>query len=458
MKRLMMLFFCLWACMANLEVQAEEGNAILVTDNGLEMFHWDLDFIRAAQESIEISAPFMGGEIARKLLTTLETRLEQIPKLKVYLLTTPTLLENEDWVIIERLHKRFADRFYLEHASTVVIVWPTVTGIDNHVKICIVDEKYFSAGGTNLDETQCSEGTWTPHKNLNKVSYLSNNLPAGMRDQDIVGRGPLAIDLRRCFFHMYAMWENYNKTGVLIKDPQQFQEKTYYCPVSSQAHVARFDSCPNLCTLKSEQIKILMGGPHQNQNEISEEYVRLIQQASEEIVISNLYFSPVDSIFNALLDAVNRGVKLTVVTNGVGDIAPLYTQCFCWANRMSYVPVFYGSAFHFWDAWSMTSKPLKNTRIYEYHVKDVLLHKKVMIVDGKISLVGSYNLGLRSDMGDYEMVIRMDSPEIAADLMRVHKKDLRHSTEIFPEEACSWYFDPVKASIGEMQKRVHGLI
>ena len=453
-----MLLFYLWTCIVSTVVYAEESNTILVTDNGLEMFHWDLDFIRAAQESVEISAPFMGGEIARELLTTLESRLECIPKLKVYILTTPTLLEKEDWVIIERIHKRFPDRFYLEHASTIVIVWPTVTGIDNHVKICIVDEKYFSVGGTNLDETQCSEGTWTPHKNRNKTPFLSDNLPAAMRDQDIVGRGPLAIDLRYAFFTLYAMWENYNKTGILTKDPQKFKEKTHYFPVFSQAHVDHFGSSLNLRILEPDQIKILVGGPHQNQNEISQEYLRLIQEAREEIIISNLYFCPVDSIFNALLDAVNRNVKLTVLTNGVGDIAPLYTQCFCWANRMSYVPVFYGSAFHFWDAWSMTSKPLKNTRIYEYHVEDVLLHKKIMIVDEKVSLVGSYNLGIRSDMGDYELVLRIDSPEIANDLKRVQEKDLRHSIEISSEEACSWYFDPVKASIGELQKRVHGLI
>jgi phosphatidylserine/phosphatidylglycerophosphate/cardiolipin synthase-like enzyme len=147
-----------------------------------------------------------------------------------------------------------------------------------------------------------------------------------------------------------------------------------------------------------------------------------------------------------------------VLTNGVGEFSPQYTQYFCWANRMNYVPVFYGSSFHFWDAWFMSSKPVKNTHVYEYHVKDVTLHKKVMIVDGKTSLVGSYNLGVRSDMGDYEMVIRLDSTTIASDLINVHKKDLQHSREISPEEACTWYFDPIIASLGEMQKRVHGLI
>ena len=459
MKRKLTFFILAWAFLASsTTVHAEESNDVIVTDNGLEMFHWDLDFVRAAKESIEISAVFLGGEIARELLTTIENRLEQVPELKVYILTTPILLEKEDLVIIERLRKCFSSRFHLEHASTVAVIWPDVTGIDNHVKMFVVDEKYFSAGGTNLDETQCSDGTWTPPKNLNKAPVVSNNLPAGMRDQDIVGRGPLAIDLRKAFFKIYALWEHYNKTGLLEKDPEKFKGKTHYYPVISQAHVEHFESSKNKRTIKISQIKTLLGGPHQKHNEISQEYVRLIKEAREEIIISNLYFCPVGSILNALIDAVNRGVKLTVLTNGVSDIAPEYTKFFCWANRMNYVPIFYGSTYHFWNAWSVASNPLRKTSIYEYHVKDILLHKKVMIVDGKKSIVGSYNLGTRSDVGDYEMIIRIDSSEVAADLKRIHEKDLRYSREITTEEARSWYFDPVKAYMGEMQKRFHGLI
>ncbi len=451
-------FLFLICCFLTCAFAEAETNQIIATDNGLEMFHWDLDFVREAKESIEISAGLFGGEIARKLLSAIETRLEQVSELQVFLLTSPILLEKEDWQIIERLRQRFPRNFHIEHASTVVVIWPDVSGIDNHVKMIIVDEKYFSAGGTNLDESQCSEGTWTPEKSYNKLPVISNNLPAAMRDQDIVGKGPLATTLRHNFYKMYALWEYYNQTGRLEKDPEKFRGKTRYFPVDNQAHVERFELSSQTRTINNPQIKVYIGGPHQKQNEISQEYIRLIESARDEIILSHLYFCPVDPIFNALLAAVNRGVKLTVLTNGVSEIAPQYTQYFCWANRMNYVPMFYGNTYHFWDVWSLASKPVKKTRIYEYHVADVVLHKKVMIVDGRKAIVGSYNLGTRSEIGDYEMIFSIDSPELAADLKKIHEKDIRYSREVSPQEARDWYFDPVKSYLGEIQKRFHGLI
>jgi phosphatidylserine/phosphatidylglycerophosphate/cardiolipin synthase-like enzyme len=437
---------------------ADEGNEIIVTDNGLEMFHWDLDFVRAAQESIEISAVFLGGEIAQQLLKTLETRLEEVPGLNVYILTTPTLLETENLVMIEHLHRRFPHQFHLEHASTIVTVYPDVTGIDNHIKFFVVDEKYFSAGGTNLDDTQCSEGTWTPPKNRNKSPSLVDMLPSGARDQDIVGRGSLAVQLRQMFFKMYAQWEHFNKTGFFEKDPERFQGKTRYYPITAQASVERFENSEYKHHVPPEQIEVIMSGPHQQHNPISQEYVRLIQEAKEEIILAHLYFCPVDSIFQALLEAVNRGVRLSVLTNGLSDISPGYIQFFSWANRLHYVPLFYGKTFFLWEVGEVAKQPIKKVQIYEYYVKDILLHKKIMIVDGKTSIVGSYNFGKRSEFGDYEMILRIDSSSIAAAIKQVYAKDLTLSNNISSEQARLWYFDPVITCLGELQKRFHSFM
>lgn len=172
-----------------------------MTDNGLEMFHWDLDFVAQAKQSIEIAAPFLGGEIARTLLKALEERIKQVPNLQVFIVGAPILLEEEDWQIVEHMQKTYPANFHYEMTSTISKFVPEVTGIDLHIKMFVVDEKYFSCGGTNLDETQCAEGTWTPQKNMNKHSAISANLPAGMRDQDVVGRGPFAKQLRSAFLN-----------------------------------------------------------------------------------------------------------------------------------------------------------------------------------------------------------------------------------------------------------------
>lgn len=458
MKHFFLLFLSSFSLLFFPAEGHEEPDALIVCDNGLEMLKWDLEFLSHAKQSVEIGACFFGGKIAREVLSAVEARLEEAPSLQVYILTSPILIEEQDQEIINRLLLKYPHNFHMQLASTVVMIWPDITGIDNHVKMFVVDEKYFSMGGTNLDETQCSEGTWTPPKKINKPAFVSHNLPAGMRDQDVVGRGRLAKELRQTFHELYALWEHYNSTGLLEKNPKFFKDKNHYFSLQADLRVDKFERDINKRELSEGQAKLILGSPHQQHNAISQEYENLIKSAKEEIVIANLYFCPIDPIFKALLEAVNRGVKLTVLTNGVSDIAPEYTQYFCWANRMSYVPVFYGSTFHFWDAWSVANKKVKNTRIFEYHVKDILLHKKMMIIDNKKFVVGSYNLGTRSDLGDYELVMVIENPEVIQDVLKVHRKDLQFSKEITPKEAREWYFDPVKSYLGEIQRRFHGFI
>lgn len=202
---------------------------------------------------------------------------------------------------------------------------------------------------------------------------------------------------------------------------------------------------------------MVIGGPHQSPNAITKEYVRLINEAKEEIIIANLYFCPVDDVYNALMGAVNRGVKLTVLTNGISDYSPQYTKYFCWANRINYAPLLYGKKFSMWDSRYATNAELKKVRFFEYHVKDILLHKKMMVIDGRYSVIGSYNLGYRSDIGEYEMIVIFDAQEIANDLKKVHEKDLSYSIEISPKEISGWYFDPLKQALANIQRKFHGI-
>ncbi|MCC5832450.1 MAG: hypothetical protein JJU12_05335 [Chlamydiales bacterium] len=457
MKQFLCLFLCFFA-FTGLNLKAEEKNSIIVCDNGLEMLAWDLEFIRHATESIDLSACFFGSEIAREILTEIEARLEVCPTLQVNILATPILLEKEDYEIINRLKSKYPKNFRIEHATNLTIVWPDVSGIDNHVKMCVVDEQYFSMGGTNLDRSGCAEGTYTPPRNQNKTNIVAKNLPAAMRDQDIVGRGPMARELRCAFCKVFAIWNHYNKTNRLERNPEAFANNPFYFEVTNKPFVERFEISDQPITLDRHQMKFLLSGPHQTKNVITQEYVRLIKGAKKEIKIANLYLCPADEIFNALLEAVKRGVKLTVITNGVSDISPVYTNYFAWANRMSYVPLFHGETFHFWDYWSVKDKKPKNTRIYEYHVKDVLLHKKMIIVDDDFFALGSYNLGLKSHLSDYESLMVIRSAEVVKEIKKVHARDLQHSREVSHKEAVGWYFDPATSYMGELQKRFSGLL
>ncbi len=451
------LCLCLFV-FASFSVDAEETNSIIVCENSLEMFGWDLEFIRHAQHSIDISPCFFGGCIARELLTEIEARMEECPTLQVKVLTTPIHLEDEDYVIINRLRTKYPDNFQLVHATNVTIVWPDVTGIDNHVKMCVVDEHYFSMGGTNLETSHCTNGAYTPPKKNDKTNTIANGVSAGTRDQDIVGRGPMAKELRKTFCKLFALWHHYNTTNIFERNPNAFEDNPFYFEISEKPFVIRYEASKQPSTLEEGQMELLLGGPFQKKNVITSKYVELIRSAKKEIKIANLYINPTDDIYDALLNAVNRGVKLSVISNGVTDISPDYTRYFGWANRLNYVPLLYGENFHFWDYFSVKDKAPNKTEIYEYYVKNVLLHKKVMIVDDKTSVIGSYNLGMKSHVSDYEMIMVIHSPEIVKKFNKIFQLDLTHSRRVTLDEAHDWYFDPVTSYIGTLQKRFGGLL
>lgn len=438
---------------------AKEKNSVIVCENGLEMFGWDLEFVRHAEHSIDALVCFFGGSTARALLTEIEARLEEVPTLQVHVLASPVFIEPADWELIYHLQKRFPNNFHLELCSQIVKLLPDLVTIDNHIKMFIVDETYFSAGGTNLEERHCAEGTYTPDINDQHEGELKERLlPAGMRDQDVVGRGPIAKELRTAFFELYSLWEYYNQTSLLKVDPQTFQSNLYYFEVPSHPYVERFEHSDRVRDLDDKQIKMIVGGPHQKKNAITQEYIRLIQKARHEIILSHFYFFPSDPILKALMEAVNRGVKLTVITNGLSDDSPESAKFFAWANRVSYVPIFYGNTYHFWDAVRVAKFPVRNTQIYEYHVPNVFLHKKSMLVDHNIFVVGSYNMSMKSALGDYELILVIDSEEVNQDARRIHAVDLQYSKPVTPVEARRWYFDPVISYWGEMQKRFSGFL
>lgn len=103
----------------------------------------------------------------------------------------------------------------------------------------------------------------------------------------------------------------------------------------------------------------------------------------------------------------------------------------------------------------MKREKLKNTHIYEYGVPEVLLHKKVMIVDGHLVMIGSYNLGLKSDK-DHEMNLLIDSVEVAAAARQLVEEERALSREITPDQAVSWYFDPGISYVGRLQRMMIG--
>lgn len=451
-KTLYVLLFVCFSFSSFSLIAKEEKNALIVCENSLEMLQWDLDFIRQATQSIDFVPCFFGGVIAQDFLSAIEARLKVCPDIKVHILASGMTLNTEDTEFIKRLTLEYPHNFQCVFSFMLPSLGASPQIMDNHVKMLIVDEWYFSAGGTNFTDCMCAEGT-TKQERAMFDHPMSDLFPAGGRDQDIIGRGSLAKKLRQNFYKIFSLWEHFNTTKSFEINPDVFEENAHYFPVYQRPYVPSFESSRQLLQVEPENIKLILSGPHQIDNLITREYIELVDKAQEEIVVANFFFYPSDSLFQAFLRAVNRGVKFKLITNGANESAPASNRHFVWANRMNYLPILYGKTFSFIDACSMANRQVKDSEIYEYDVEDIMYHKKMMIVDRKIVLIGSFNLGTRSHTSDYEQVLVIHSTQVAAEALKVIKRDLIFSKKIEPKQACDWYFDWIIAIYAGLQQQ-----
>lgn len=455
MKKIFLILALLWTTYAF--TIDRKHNAIYLCENGLEMLDLDISIMRQAKSSIEIAACIFGGDICQRLLGELENRLSEVPDLQVHITVAPILMESEDRIKVDDLRAKFPNRFHLQYQHDIPYVLPNFAIVQCHCKFIIIDDRYFSIGGTNLEESLCNEGTFTPPKKP-RPGIARANIQSGARDQDVVGVGPLASELRTLFYTLWAMWQDTIEGKVFDCDPEHFKDKVRVPPVdpNKRCFAAEFESNPKLLSMPS--LKFIFSGPMHKPNHITQEYIRLIQGAKKEIVMANLYFNPKPPIFDALKQATARGVSTTLITNGVRDTSPMAAAYFSWANRINYVPLFYGRDYHFWENSRAASDFVRPVKIYEYNVMNMLYHKKVLVVDRRFIILGSFNLGLKSDEWDYETVIVFESEEMASDLLKILERDKSFSAEVTANEARSWYFDPIKSFLGLHQKQLHTLL
>ncbi len=333
-------------------------------------------------------------------------------------------------------------------------------GINNHVKMLVVDGTYYTFGGSNYDYVISSLGTCEEPRRVKEGIAVGKMLPNGGRDQDVVGKGEIALQLRHTFYKMYALWEDYQKAHRFnSKNPDDFTFKTRMRQLKgAKSSIPEFDTAPNAIKIASENVKLLMGGPWQHANAITQEYRRLIDSAQKEIFIGNLYFAPVDSLMEAFQNASRRGIKTTIVTNGINDLAPDYTDKFAFANRIHYLPILKGRSYSLFEKNKARKDSSYNAHFYEYYVKDIVYHKKVMLVDDHITLIGCYNLDVHSDAADYELAIVIDSKEFYNEAAKVAQVDLDHSIKLSDDAVLNWYFDPILFYKATVQKKAHKLI
>lgn len=429
------------------------GHNVYVTKDSDDSTSWKYELLRNAKRSIEMAPGYVGGEVFRKVFDIFVEQLDKNPIINIYFIGVDYfgLLKEKDQADLKALAEKYPDRFHYQMVAMEgpIIQKGSIYTTEAHSKIIIADEKYFILGGTNLVDNL---STSVHLEEKNGMDLAEKFLPKAAQDMDAVVEGPMAKKMREEFFRFYQLY----KTGASLqdKDGEYKPEVTEYYPIedSEKGTIASLEENPDF--VHNVGVYAMMTGPRMNQHEVGDLLTYFFKNAKLSIDLAQMYFFPVDRIMKELTSAASRNVEISVITNGL-QFKPATSNStvilYAYLNRLNYVPIMLGRTFNMFQKIVAKGTTPKKTTVYEYNREFVLYHKKVAVVDRRYSFIGSYNLGRKSEISDYEVEIIVDSPEVAQQFLVVLEEDKSNSVLVSLKDAIDYYFSLYYNSVNSME-------
>ncbi len=177
-------------------------------------------------------------------------------------------------------------------------------------------------------------------------------------------------------------------------------------------------------TAYSKMVGIINREPHTTNKIMRQFYISALDNAKDSIKILNPYMTLTHSIKKAIKRALKRGVKFDIMISEKSDIPLSPDVSF---NHLH---------------WMMK----RGANVYIY--QDGFHHTKIIMVDGRVSTVGSCNLDARSLAWDYECnAVILDKPT-TAELTRLFDADKKKSFKLTEEKWKTWR-SPWKRFVGK---------
>lgn len=164
-------------------------------------------------------------------------------------------------------------------------------------------------------------------------------------------------------------------------------------------------------------MQIVTSGPDSEWEQIKSGYFKLITTAKKSIYIQTPYFIPDASILDALRIAALSGIDVKIMIPNKPD-----------------------HPFVYWATYSYAGELLKaGAKIYIYN--DGFIHAKTIVVDEKLSSVGTANIDVRSFRLNFEVNAFMYDYETGSRLAKIFWHDMTVSYELTPalyQQRSSW--------------------
>jgi cardiolipin synthase len=364
------------------------GNRAELLIEGTEFYPRRLEMIRSAQHTIDISTFLWcddeaGLTVARELVQAIKRGVRVRP-------------------IVDFFNIYPHEQVYgmLQSAGSPVLIYnPPEWGLDRiyehslHEKVMIVDGRRVLTGGANL----CNE-------------YMVGGERKLWRDLEVYFEGPLSSVVQTRFDQT---WNWMAKTDYSVRkmatrraaDPtgMAFPIKKYKIYLEKTPSDARVAGNDKGLFFQQQSYRDRSQGQM-----LKAALVDLLDKAKSDIRIYTPYYIPPRAIEDALIRAVSRGVKVTVITNS--------------AETNDADPAKYAALSHYRKSIN------GGVELREYQSR--MMHVKGVMIDQELLFLGSHNLTHRSFNVNGEVGVFFDNSEMLSRFSKAWEEDLLHSHPI----------------------------
>jgi cardiolipin synthase len=174
-------------------------------------------------------------------------------------------------------------------------------------------------------------------------------------------------------------------------------------------------------------VQIITSGPNSSWHSVMQVYFMAIVRAKEYVYIQTPYFLPTESIITALQTAALSGVDVRVVLPKRSDARFTLTSSYSYMDEML------------------------NAGVKMYFYQPGFLHSKTIVIDDKISTIGSTNMDFRSFEQNFEVNALIFDPDVAIKMRKIFEQDIADSLRVNPK---TWKKRPVKERLKESIARL----
>ena len=239
----------------------------------------------------------------------------------------------------------------------------------NHRKIVIIDGEYGYVGGFNVGK-----------------EYINKDPEVGFwRDTHVRIKGEAVEDLNERFLLDWCHASN-----------EEIKDYDKYVPKGNSV-------------VGDIGIQIVTSGPDHKEQYIRNAYIKLINNAKENVYLETPYLVPDSPILEALKISALSGVDVRIIIPGKPD--------------------------HFFMQWVASSYigELLEAGIKIYKYENGFIHAKTIVVDSTVISIGTANLDIRSFKLNFEVNAFIFDDRIAKDGETQFMKDIEESEEVIKE-------------------------